>query len=118
MSELNKSKILGKYIWIERDGFYATIGLNEYLIRDFKEVYGVELPEVGEAIKTDDHFLCVETAEGLVAIYAPISGQVVEINNEILDDIDLINCDPYGAGWLVLIEVDEFEGNGFFYMKT
>lgn len=99
--------IAGEYTWIRFEGNFVVVGLNEHIFYDFEEVCSVELPEVGEFIERDEDFLTVETNRGLVDIYSPISGQVMEVNEEIEEFPDLINIDPYGPGWLCIIEPDE-----------
>ena len=102
--------IAGEYTWIKLNGNYVVVGLNEFIFEDFEEVCSVDLPEIGEFIAQDEDFLTVETNRGLLDIYAPLSGQVVEINEEIEEFPDLINIDPYGPGWLCIIEPDELGG--------
>lgn len=95
------------YTWLRPVGEYTYLGLNDYLLNDYGEVYSVELPEAGEDLETDGHFLTVETEQGLVDIYSPVSGQIMEVNDEVYDNPDLINIDPFGPGWLVIISMDE-----------
>lgn len=97
----------GEYTWIRPEGDYVVVGLNEYILYDHTEVCSVELPEVGEEVEAEGHFCSVDTFNGYIEVYAPISGQVVEVNDEVLDHPDLINMDPYGPGWLAIVIPDE-----------
>jgi glycine cleavage system H protein len=97
----------GEYTWIRPEGEYAVVGLNEYILYDHMEVCSVELPEPGEEIEADGYFCSVETLNGYVEIYAPVSGQIMEINDEVCEQPELINMDPYGPGWLAIIAVDD-----------
>lgn len=97
----------GEYTWIRPEGEYAVVGLNEYILYDHIEVCSVELPEPGEEVEADGHFCSVETLNGYVEVYAPVSGQIMEINDEVYEEPDLINFDPYGPGWLAVIAVED-----------
>lgn len=98
--------ISGKYTWICQKDNYTIIGLNNNILQDGEEVYSIELPEVGQAIEAENYFATVETANGLVEVLSPVSGQIVEINEEILTNLELLNHDPYEIG-IALIDIDE-----------
>lgn len=106
MSAADDVIISGKYTWVCRKDCYTIIGLNNNIIADGQEIYSIELPEVGQAIEAENYFATVETAKGLVEVLSPVSGQVVEINDEILANLELLNHDPYEIG-IALIDIDE-----------
>lgn len=97
----------GKYTWIRPEGDYLVVGLNEYILHEFGEVASVDLPEVGDEVEEGDDLFTVETYKGMVAVYAPFGGQIIEVNDEIFDTPDLINMDPYGPGWLLILAPNE-----------
>lgn len=94
----------GLFTWCRAQGDYYFIGLSGALFNDYREVYSVEWPEEGTVFEKDGDFITVETEQGYVEIYAPFSGQIYQINDELVENPGLINEDPYGAGWLVLAE--------------
>ncbi len=92
------------YLWYQKEDGLVTIGLNEDALEDFEEVLSVELPPEGEKIEEDVVLGTIETNDGPLDIYSPISGEVMEVNSQIIDDPNLIMDDPYEEGWLLKIE--------------
>lgn len=95
------------YLWIQEEGGIVTIGINEDALEDFEEVISVELPAEQEKIDGDTAIGTVETDDGPLDIYSPVSGTVIEINSQVIEDPSLIMEDPYEEGWLIRIEADE-----------
>lgn len=94
------------YLWILKEGDVYTIGVNEEGLEEISEIESVELPQEKEEIEADVVIGSLETSDGPLDIYSPVSGSVVEINSAVVDDPDLIQEDPYDA-WLLKIESDE-----------
>lgn len=94
----------GLFTWCRAEGDYYFIGLSDALFADYQEVHSVEWPEEGTVFEKDGDFITVETELGYVEIYAPFSGEIYQINDELVGNPELINEDPYGVGWLVLAE--------------
>jgi glycine cleavage system H protein len=97
------------HLWIRIEGDEVTVGINEDSLEEVGEIDAVVLPEQGENFEADDVCGEVETADGPINLYTPVTGSVTEINNDVLDDPDLILQDPYGDGWLFKIEADSPE---------
>jgi glycine cleavage system H protein len=94
------------YMWIqEEDGIY-TIGINEEGLADFESITSVELPSENESVEEDVVLGTIETDDGPLDIYSPVSGTVIEVNSNVLEDPSLIVEDPLEEGWLVKIEAD------------
>lgn len=85
------------------DGKY-TVGLTDYAVEQLGDVVFVELPEVGATFAKNEVFSTVESVKAASEIYMPVSGTIVEINEEIVATPELLNEDPHGNGWLVKIE--------------
>jgi glycine cleavage system H protein len=85
----------------------ATIGITDYAQEQLGEIVYVELPAVGDKISKDDAFGVVESVKAVSDIYAPVSGTVVEVNQELPESPEMINEDPYGDGWLVKVKVSD-----------
>jgi glycine cleavage system H protein len=93
--------------WVATEEEVATIGITDYAQEQLGEIVYVELPAVGDKISKDDPFGVVESVKAVSDIYAPVSGTVVEINEELAESPEMVNEDPYGDGWLVKIKVTD-----------
>ena len=93
--------------WIKADGSSATIGITDYAQKELGDVVFVELPKIGAKLKSGSSFGTVESVKAVSDIYTPVSGEVVEINSDLVDSPEKINSDPHGAAWLVKIRLDD-----------
>lgn len=94
------------YLWYQKEDNVYTIGLNDDALDDFESVESLDLPREGEEIEEDVVCGAVETDEGPLDIYSPVSGTVIEVNSSVTEDPSLILDDPYDA-WLLKIEVTD-----------
>ncbi len=90
----------------EEDG-RVVIGITEYVQEELGEVSYVELPQVGDRVNQMEVIGSVESIRGVTEIYSPITGRVVEVNELLLDDPTIINDDPYGEGWIAVVEMED-----------
>jgi len=95
------------YLWIQEEDGIVTIGINEEGLADFEEISSVDLPAEHEKVEADEVCGTVETDDGPLDIYSPVSGTVIEINSAVIDDPTLIQEDPFEEGWLIRIEASE-----------
>ncbi|WP_041576808.1 glycine cleavage system protein H [Bdellovibrio bacteriovorus] len=95
------------YLWIRKEDGLITIGINEDGLEDFESISSVDLPAENEQVEEDVVIGTLETDDGPLDIYTPVSGTVVEVNSQVIDDPSLIMEDPYEEGWLIRIEADE-----------
>ncbi len=93
--------------WVATEETVATFGITDYAQDQLGEIVYVELPAVGDKISKDDAFGVVESVKAVSDIYAPVSGTVVEVNQELPESPEMINEDPYGDGWLVKVKVSD-----------
>ena len=93
--------------WVKIEGDIATLGITDYAQKKLRYVVSVELPEPGTKINEGDSVATLESVKSVEDIYSPISGEVAEVNEALIDTPDLINKDPYGDGWVVKIRVEE-----------
>lgn len=91
--------------WINLDGSIGTIGITDYAQNELGDVVFVELPKVGAKVKTGESFGTVESVKAVSEIYAPVSGEVTEINSKLVESPETINKDPHGGAWLVKVRV-------------
>jgi len=92
--------------WARIEGDVATVGITDYAQSELGDIVFVELPEVGKKTKQSDSFGTIEAVKAVSDLFAPLSGEIIEINHHLSDQPEVINKDPYGAGWLVKIKVN------------
>ena len=91
--------------WLKVDGDTATVGITDYAQHALGDIVFVELPDVGSSFEAGSAFGVVESVKAASDIYLPVGGEVVEINEALLDTPETVNTDPYGDGWLVKIKL-------------
>jgi len=89
--------------WVRVDGDVAVVGITEFAQEELGEVVFVELPEVGQVFNTGDELGTIESVKAVAEVYTPVAGEVVEVNDAVVDDPELLNDDPHTEGWLVRI---------------
>ena len=89
--------------WVRLDGDIATVGISDHAQAELTDVVFVELPKLGP-VTAGQQVCVIESVKAASDIYAPVSGEIVEINNELTNNPGLINTDPYGAGWIFKIK--------------
>ena len=92
--------------WVRLDGEVATVGITDYAQPQFGDVVFVELPEVGRKVVAGKEAAVVESVKAASEVYAPVSGEVVEVNEALADDPALVNGDPKGEGWFVKLRIE------------
>ena len=93
--------------WILNEDDVATIGITEHAQKELGDVVFAELPEVGATFDTNEAFGSVESVKAVSEVYMPVSGEVVETNESLLDAPEKINDDPYGEGWIIRIRLEK-----------
>ena len=108
--ELKYSK---EHVWVRVEGDNAVIGITDFAQEELGAITGIELPDDGDEVEQDDSVGSIEARKTVADIYAPFSGVVVSVNQEVLDSPTLMNDDPYDGGWLVEVALndrDELKG--------
>jgi len=98
--------------WVRLDGETATVGITHHAQEELTDVVFVELPPVGKSVDIGDPTAVVESVKAASDIYAPMGGEVIEVNPDVEADPSLINTDPHGKGWIFKLKVKnpaEFE---------
>jgi glycine cleavage system H protein len=94
--------------WIRNEGNgIVTVGITEHAQDLLGDMVFVELPEVGDTVTTGDDICVAESVKAASDIYAPVTGEVIEINEELEDSPELVNSDAFGGGWLVKIKMED-----------
>lgn len=96
--------------WVRLEGDIAVVGITDYAQHELGDVVYVELPEVGTTVEQGKPFGVVESVKAASDLYAPVSGEVVEINTALEDAPELVNNDPYGEGWMIKVRPTDWEG--------
>jgi glycine cleavage system H protein len=91
--------------WVAMDGDVATIGITDFAQGELGDIVYVELPEVGSRSKAGESLGTVESVKAVSEIYAPLSGEVVEVNSALTDAPETINSDPHEGGWICRIKI-------------
>ena len=95
--------------WIRVDGLVATVGISHFAQDSLGDVVYVDMPEVGTAVSAGDAIAEIESVKAVSDIYAPVSGEIVAINEDLDGSEGDVNTDPYGTGWLFQIEMSSPE---------
>ena len=95
--------------WIQVESDIATIGITDFAQSELGDIVFVELPEVGEYAQRGETFGTVEAVKTVEDLIAPLSGEVLEANETLEEDAEQINKDPYGAGWMIKIRIEDEE---------
>lgn len=93
------------HVWVRQEGNVAILGITSYAQEQLGEVVYLELPQTDDELAAGDRMGSVESVKSISDLYSPVSGKVVAVNEELLDEPGKINADPYEAGWLVKIEM-------------
>lgn len=96
--------------WLRRESDGSvTIGITEHAATALGDLVYVELPEVGQNVESGGEMAVVESVKAASDVYAPVAGNVAAVNEELADDPEKINADPYGDGWIVCMEVGNLD---------
>ncbi|MDD5343506.1 MAG: glycine cleavage system protein GcvH [Smithella sp.] len=98
-----------EHVWVRVDGSMATIGITDYVQERLGDILSVEFLEADTYVERDETFGSIESVKEVVDLIAPVSGTIVIVNEDIIDDSDIINRDPYDTGWLIIIEMDNLD---------
>ena len=91
--------------WVKIEGDQARIGITDFAQHELTDIVYVEAPGMGNTVTKGEEFGVVESVKAAADFYSPVSGEVIEVNEELNDSPDLMNSDPYGQGWMVVIKL-------------
>jgi glycine cleavage system H protein len=98
-------------VWVRQEGSVARLGLTDFSQQRSGDMAFAEVKPVGTLLKPGDEFSSVETIKVNVSLPSPVTGTIIEVNAELQDAPELINQDPYGKGWLAVVELTDWEGD-------
>lgn len=95
--------------WVRVNGNEATIGISEYAQEELGDVVYLELPwnDAGNELKAGDHFGDIESVKATSELFTPLTGKIVKVNDALKDHPELVNSEPYGQGWMLVVEMAE-----------
>ena len=93
--------------WVRREGDVATVGITDHAQEELGDVVFIELPEEGASFDAGDSFGTIESVKAVSDLYAPVGGEVVEVNETLNDSPERVNEDPYGGGWMIRLRISD-----------
>ena len=93
--------------WVRVEGDQATVGITDFAAHELGDVVFVELPEVGRTLDQFATFGVVESVKAVSDLYAPLSGEVSEVNGDLAGNPELVNAEPFGQGWMIRIQLSD-----------
>lgn len=103
--DLTALKYARTHEWVAVDGDVATIGITDFAVKALTDLVYVDLPATGTQVAVGDNCGEVESVKAVSDLYAPVSGEIVAVNESIADDLDALSDDPFGRGWLLKIRM-------------
>jgi glycine cleavage system H protein len=85
----------------------ATVGLTDFAVQALTDLVFIELPKVGRQVKAEESFCEVESVKAVSDVYAPVSGEVIAVNESLPDNLETLSRDPYGDGWIARIKIND-----------
>ena len=95
-----EKKYTKEHEWVEVEGDTATVGITNHAQESLGDIVFIDLPTVGKEVKSNEELCVIESVKAASDIYAPIDGEVIEINNNLNDDASIVNQDPENDGWI------------------
>jgi glycine cleavage system H protein len=93
--------------WIRIDGKHATMGISNFAQDALGDIVFIDMPKVGSTVAAGQQIGEVESTKTTSSIYTPVSGQIVKVNTDLKDHPEVVNADPYGKGWIAVIELSD-----------
>ena len=95
--------------WVRLEGDTVTVGITDFAFEQLGDIVFIELPSVGDKVARDNAFGVIESVKAAVDLNSPVSGQVVEVNEALADQLDTIAEDPYGASWMIKVKASDLK---------
>jgi len=105
--DLNDFRFTEEHEWIKVEGDTATVGITDYAQKELGDVVYVELPAVGDSFGKGDACSNIESVKAVSDIYAPLSGEIAEVNVVLESKPEQVNLDPYGEGWIFKLKIED-----------
>ena len=96
-------KYTREHEWVKIDGDLLIVGITDHAQSELGDIIFIEFPDLNQVISKDEPFGTIEAVKTVADLFAPVSGKIIEINQDLEDNPELVNSDPYGEGWIVKI---------------
>ena len=93
--------------WAHLEGDVATVGISKFAVEQLTDLTNIDLPPVGTHLAAGKSFGAVDSVKSVSDLYAPVAGEVVDVNEDVVKNVQLLADDPYGTGWLIKIRVED-----------
>lgn len=100
-------KYTKEHEWAKLEGDIVTVGITDYAQGELGDVVFVEMPATGDKVEAEDTFGTIEAVKAVSDLFSPVSGEIIEINEELENTPETVNKDPYGAGWMIKIKLSD-----------
>ena len=104
MADTSKLKYTETHEWVDLNGNIARVGISDHAQKEISDIVFIELPKMGRVLKAKESAMVIESVKAAFDIYAPVSGKIVKINEELSKKPEIVNQSPYEKGWLFEIE--------------
>ena len=104
---MSEKKYTKEHEWVEVDGDTATVGITNHAQESLGDIVFIDLPTIGKEVKSNEELCVIESVKAASDIYAPIDGEVIEINNNLNDDASIVNQDPEKDGWIFKMKISD-----------
>tara|TARA_B100001778_G_scaffold308411_1_gene289169 strand:- start:394 stop:798 length:405 start_codon:yes stop_codon:yes gene_type:complete len=104
---MSEKKYTKEHEWVEINGDTATVGITNHAQESLGDIVFIDLPTVGKEVKSNEELCVIESVKAASDIYAPIDGEVIEINNNLNDDASIVNQDPEKDGWIFKMKISD-----------
>lgn len=96
-----------EHTWVRVEGNKGTVGITDFAQDALGDIVYIDLPEVGSSVDADHEISEIESTKATSSVISPVSGKVVKVNDDLAESPEVINEDPYGKGWVAVIELDD-----------
>ena len=104
---MSEKKYTEDHEWVSMDNDIATIGISNHAQESLGDIVFIELPSIGKTVKAKDEICVIESVKAASDIYAPIDGEIIEVNNNLEGDAAIINQDPENTGWIFKLKISD-----------
>ncbi len=101
----NDRKYAQSHEWCKVEGGVATVGITDFAVSHLSDLVFLDLPETGSAVTAGESFGEIESVKAVSDLYSPVSGEVVEVNSDLPDNLDTLNTDAFEGGWMIKVQV-------------
>ena len=107
MNTPNDIKYTKEHEWVSLDGETATIGITDYAQSQLGDIVFVEFPDINSEINQNETFGVIEAVKTVADLFAPVTGEIIEVNSSLEDSPNFINSHPYGSGWIIKVKIND-----------